>query len=358
MSYGTPRNEQRPIVDVYSSLGAQRDKDRNGSLSSLSSFSDSSLLPYARGWAWQHALLRRRLLERKQTVGNHSHSDDHGNDHNKVDHCLVLDRDCILFMEHSSVYTLGRGADENHIRFLDHPRKGHVGNSGEAEGPGSTDELRKRLSRKRRGPGSARLAVDKGVDTNTNGNTVYDVLADVDRLAKTAAPVVAPNGVPIYRIDRGGEVTYHGPGQLVCYPLLDLQQEPLFRKDLHWYLRMVEEVILETLRDFDIQGHRDEINTGVWVEKEKVAAVGVSSSRWITTHGFALNVSPDLHFFDTSFILPCGIEGRQVTSIAKILTARGETNIPSLPEVADVVMSKMGVVFGINTTGSDVKQLY
>lgn len=76
-----------------------------------------------------------------------------------------------------------------------------------------------------------------------------------------ATPVMAPNGAYIYRIERGGEVTYHGPGQLVCYPMLDLRREP-FQKDLHWYLRMVEQVIIDTLQEYDIEGVRDEINTG------------------------------------------------------------------------------------------------
>ena len=107
---------------------------------------------------------------------------------------------------------------------------------------------------------------------------------------------MALNGVPIYHVERGGEVTFHGPGQLVVYPLLDLRRPP-YKQDLHWYLQMVEEVVIQTLLAYEIKGYRDDINTGVWVGKEKVAAVGVTSSRWITTHGFALNVSPDQSFF-------------------------------------------------------------
>jgi lipoate-protein ligase B len=152
--------------------------------------------------------------------------------------------------------------------------------------------------------------------------------------------------VPIYRIERGGEVTHHGPGQLVVYPLLDLRRPPL-EQDLHWYLRQVEQVVIDTLSEYDIHTVRDEINTGVWFDKCKVAAVGVSSSRWITTHGFALNVSPNLHYFDTSYILPCGIEGRGVTSMEEIMRNRGDTTIPTVADVAATALTKMESVFGL-----------
>ena len=161
------------------------------------------------------------------------------------------------------------------------------------------------------------------------------------------SPVVAPNGVPIYRVERGGEVTFHGPKQLVVYPLLDLQRPPL-KKDLHWYLRTVEEVVLQTLSHYGIQGSRDEKNTGVWVGEEKVAAVGISSSRWITTHGFAINVDPDLTYFDTSVILPCGIQGKGVTSMGKLLREQDSSSpVPSIQEVSNVVIGVMEHVWGI-----------
>jgi len=164
------------------------------------------------------------------------------------------------------------------------------------------------------------------------------------------SPVQAPNGVPIYRTDRGGEVTYHGPGQLVVYPILDLRRQP-YQKDLHWYLRCMEEVIIRTLAVYDIVGVRDEINTGVWVGDEKIAAVGVSSSRWITTHGFSLNVNPDMSFFDTSFIIPCGIEERGVTSIFKIFQEQGKlaSSVPSLQQISEVVLMCFNDTFGVFT---------
>jgi lipoyl(octanoyl) transferase len=169
----------------------------------------------------------------------------------------------------------------------------------------------------------------------------------VDILASASVPVMTPNGVPIYRVERGGEVTFHGPGQLVVYPLLDLRRSP-YKQDLHWYLRMVEEVVIQTLSAYDIEGYRDKINTGVWVGEQKVAAVGVASSRWITTHGFAVNVSPDLSFFDTSNILPCGVEGRGVTSIKKILSERASFEIPTIECVAAETMRNLEKVFDIS----------
>ena len=129
--------------------------------------------------------------------------------------------------------------------------------------------------------------------------------------------------------------------------MFDLKREP-YQADLHWYLRMVEEVIIRTLAHYDIEGNRDEINTGVWVGSNKVAAVGISSSRWITTHGFALNIDPDLSYFDTSVILPCGIEGRGVTSMAEIMKSRGNEAIPTIHNVADVVANTVEEVFGVN----------
>jgi lipoate-protein ligase B len=109
--------------------------------------------------------------------------------------------------------------------------------------------------------------------------------------------------------------------------------------------------VIQTLQDFDIEGAtRDDVNTGVWVDQKKVAAVGISSSRWITTHGFALNVDPDLSYFDTSMILPCGVEGRGVTSMAEILRKQKgdkKATLPSMEEVAQVVAKNFEKEFGI-----------
>lgn len=127
----------------------------------------------------------------------------------------------------------------------------------------------------------------------------------------------AEHGVSYYKINRGGDITYHGPGQLVGYPILDLDE---FFTDVHKYVRYIEEVIIRTLADFDIKGQRLEGFTGVWLDKgtfhTKICAIGVHLSRWITMHGFALNVHPDLNYFN--HIVPCGIvdTNKKVTSMA------------------------------------------
>ncbi|MFO8172832.1 MAG: lipoyl(octanoyl) transferase LipB [Longimicrobiales bacterium] len=122
-------------------------------------------------------------------------------------------------------------------------------------------------------------------------------------------------GIQLFRAGRGGDVTYHGPGQLVGYPILDLKPD---RKDLHRYLRDLEEVLIRTLKRFGLSGYREEGMTGVWLPQGKVAAIGVRvSSGWITSHGFALNVDPCLEYF--SSIIPCGIREKPVTSVAEAL---------------------------------------
>lgn len=143
-------------------------------------------------------------------------------------------------------------------------------------------------------------------------------------------------GIQLHAAGRGGDVTYHGPGQLVGYPILDLKPH---RKDLHRYLRDLEEVIIRTLAYFGLNGVREEGLTGVWCQGGKVAAMGVRvSSGWITSHGFALNVAPDLAYFDT--IVPCGILDRRVTSMEALLGAS-----PSREEVTGVLVSAFGTVF-------------
>jgi lipoyl(octanoyl) transferase len=117
-------------------------------------------------------------------------------------------------------------------------------------------------------------------------------------------------GVELHRTERGGEVTYHGPGQLVAYPILNLQRH---QPDLHWYLRQLEGVVIEVLARLGLVGERIPGLTGVWLGGEKVAAIGIKVSRWITMHGFALNVCPDLQRFGT--IVPCGIGDRPVGSL-------------------------------------------
>ena len=126
---------------------------------------------------------------------------------------------------------------------------------------------------------------------------------------------LAEKNASFYKINRGGDITYHGPGQIVGYPILDLDN---FFTDIHKYLRFLEEVIILTLADFGIKSERSEGETGVWLDvgtpfARKICAMGVRASRWVTMHGFALNVNADLGYFDN--MIPCGIRGKAVTSM-------------------------------------------
>ncbi len=144
-------------------------------------------------------------------------------------------------------------------------------------------------------------------------------------------------GIELYQTGRGGDVTYHGPGQLVGYPILDLKPD---RQDLHRYLRDLEEVLIRTTARFGLEGRRSQGMTGVWVGGKKLAAIGVRvSSGWITSHGFALNVNTDLSFFDS--IVPCGIRQYRVGSIS----AEVGTEVP-LEEVEELVAECFGELFG------------
>ena len=118
----------------------------------------------------------------------------------------------------------------------------------------------------------------------------------------------------LYRVERGGEVTYHCPGQIIGYPILNLRYH---RQDLHWYLRQLEEVIIKVLALHNLPANRIDGLTGVWVEGRKLAAIGVKVTRWVSMHGFALNVNPDLSGFDR--IVPCGISDRAVGSMAEFI---------------------------------------
>ena len=125
-------------------------------------------------------------------------------------------------------------------------------------------------------------------------------------------PLLAARGIELFDIERGGDVTFHGPGQLVGYPIFDLQQH---KADLHWYLREVEQSLIDALASYGIRGGRVDKYTGVWVDDRKIASIGVHARQWVTWHGFALNVSTDLSYFDV--MVPCGISGVTMTSIAR-----------------------------------------
>ncbi|HLV24228.1 MAG TPA: lipoyl(octanoyl) transferase LipB [Moheibacter sp.] len=138
---------------------------------------------------------------------------------------------------------------------------------------------------------------------------IENLLASQDFLSQIKAKFVKTN--------RGGDITYHGPGQLVGYPIFDLDN---FKPDIHWYMRSLEEVIIRTIADYGLKGERSQGETGVWLDvgkpfARKICAMGVKASRWVTMHGFALNVNSDLKYFE--YIIPCGIKDKAVTSLER-----------------------------------------
>jgi len=143
------------------------------------------------------------------------------------------------------------------------------------------------------------------------------------------------NKISVYDIDRGGDITYHGPGQIVGYPIIDLTG---WQEDTHKYLRALEEVIIKTCAEYNITGGRNPDYTGVWVGDKKIAAIGIKVSRWITMHGFAFNVNTDLSLFDG--IIPCGIKNKNVTSLKNELGIRID-----IKEVKSIILKKFTEVF-------------
>ena len=154
---------------------------------------------------------------------------------------------------------------------------------------------------------------------------------------------LAKKGASFYKINRGGDITYHGPGQIVGYPIIDLEN---FFTDIHKYLRSLEEVIIRTLVDYGIKGERSEGETGVWLDvgtpfARKICAMGVRASRWVTMHGFALNVNTDLGYFDN--IIPCGIRGKAVTSLnVELSKEKVDTE-----EVKKYILKHFEEIFGV-----------
>lgn len=148
---------------------------------------------------------------------------------------------------------------------------------------------------------------------------------------------LAREGISLFFTDRGGDVTYHGPGQLVAYPIIDLSQRD---RDVHKYVRDLEEVVIRTLSSFSIVADRDESHAGVWVKDEEIAAIGLSIKKWITMHGIALNVSPKLEHF--SLINPCGFSDRKATSMTRLLSR----DIP-MEEVRQRLIAHFSDVFNV-----------
>jgi lipoyl(octanoyl) transferase len=166
-----------------------------------------------------------------------------------------------------------------------------------------------------------------------------------DRSHVLATPEsLSANGIELFETGRGGDVTYHGPGQLVGYPIIDLKPD---RCDVHRYVRDLEDVLIRTVAEFGISASRVTGLTGIWVGSEKLAAIGVRISRWITSHGFALNVGPNLDHFQ--LIVPCGITDKGVTSMERLLGRK----VP-IAEVEDIVTRHFAVVFDRTTASSSV----
>jgi lipoyl(octanoyl) transferase len=144
---------------------------------------------------------------------------------------------------------------------------------------------------------------------------------------------LASRGVELFEVERGGDVTFHGPGQLVGYPIMDLKRH---RQDLHWYLRQLERSLIDVLGQYGISAEQNAGLTGVWTGGRKIASIGVHARDWVTWHGFALNVTTDLAYFD--LIVPCGIDGVQMTSMARELASLPDAEAVS-QSVADTFAS-------------------
>jgi lipoate-protein ligase B len=184
-----------------------------------------------------------------------------------------------------------------------------------------------------------------------SGSLPQDVLLLVEhppvvtlgRAAKGKHLIASPEflrskGVELFEVERGGDVTFHGPGQLVGYPIVDLKRH---RLDLHWYLRKIEEALINTLADYDILAERNPTFTGVWTKGKKIASIGVHARDWVTWHGFALNVTTDLSYFD--LMVPCGIDGVVMTSIARELG----TDDVSMQDVIERTSAKFAAAFAL-----------
>jgi lipoyl(octanoyl) transferase len=202
----------------------------------------------------------------------------------------------------------------------------HLGRISYADG---LEIQRQRVAARKAGTISDTLLLLEHPHVYTLGRNAREgnILVSRDRLAAL--------GAEVFETDRGGDVTYHGPGQLVGYPILDLTRH---KRDLGWFMRSIEQVLIDTVADFGVTAGRIPGCTGVWIGTGKLAAMGVHVSRWVTSHGFAFNVSTDLSYFD--HIIPCGIRNKQVTSLEKLLGRRVE-----MDAVAERVVEHFGRIF-------------
>jgi lipoyl(octanoyl) transferase len=164
--------------------------------------------------------------------------------------------------------------------------------------------------------------------------------------------LLATRGVELFEVERGGDVTFHGPGQLVGYPIVDLKRH---KQDLHWYLRQVEEALIRAVAPLGIDGERSAGFTGVWTRGRKLASIGVHARDWVTWHGFALNVTTDLAYFD--LIVPCGIAAVEMTSVARELDTRDESRDSLEHAVRTRVADAFGEVFDLELATLEPQEL-
>ena len=146
-----------------------------------------------------------------------------------------------------------------------------------------------------------------------------------------------PKDVQVIQTDRGGQVTYHGPGQLIGYPIINLNN---YKKSISWYMRALEQIIISTLKQYDISSSRKDGMTGVWVQDDKICAMGVRLSRWVSMHGFALNIEPDMKYYDG--MIPCGIQEFGITSLYELL----DEDI-DIYEVMDIITQNFFKIFKV-----------
>ncbi len=196
--------------------------------------------------------------------------------------------------------------------------------------------------------GVARAVISADISADVLLLLEHPPVVTLGRTAKNKNLVASPDflrarGVDVFDVERGGDVTFHGPGQLVGYPIIDLKRHT---KDLHWYLRQVEESLIVALATFGIVAGRNAGLTGVWTSGRKIASIGVHARDWVTWHGFALNVTTDLSFFD--LIVPCGIDGVIMTSVAR------ELGHPiAMAAVEGAVAAAFGTVFSLDPTDTN-----
>lgn len=191
------------------------------------------------------------------------------------------------------------------------------------------DYLQREVLSRRGDPGYLLLLEHPPVVTAGRSADLRDLQVSPDRLSELGVKFVTSN--------RGGQLTYHGPGQLVGYPVLDLKG---YRSDVHWYMRQLEEVLIRVAGGLGVEAGRCPGHTGVWVEGRKVASIGVAIRRWVTSHGFALNVAPEMGHF--GLLRPCGLPAESMTSLEDLL---GWT--PALDELAARVAERFAEVFGL-----------